>query len=85
MQNISLAKTRETNKGRTLEQASFDKPVLLVFLRHFGCVFCIEAMRTIGKQKAEWEAKNINIILVHMSDNETAEQYFQKYLPIVNY
>jgi len=30
-------------------------------------------------QKDEWEAKNINIVLVHMSDDETAEKYFEKY------
>ena len=79
MQNIANARLAETNRGRSLEIASFEKPVLLVFLRHFGCVFCKEAMKDIGKKKAEWEERNINVILVHMSDNETAEKYFKKY------
>lgn len=79
MQNINLSRIIQTNRGRTLEEASFDKPVLLVFLRHFGCIFCKEAMKDIGKKRKEWEAKNINIILVHMSDNETAEKYFKRY------
>jgi len=86
MQNITIAKTRKTNRGRTLDEASFEQPVLLVFLRHFGCIFCREAMKDIGKKKDEWEAKNINVILVHMSDNETAEKYFKKYgIPNIEY
>jgi len=68
-----------TSKGRSLNDASKEKPVLLVFLRHFGCVFCREAMKDIGKKKNEWEERNINVVLVHMSDNETAEKYFKKY------
>ncbi len=69
----------QTNKGRSLNIASNEKPVLLVFLRHFGCVFCREAMKDIGQNRSKWESKNINVILVHMSDNETAEKYFAKY------
>lgn len=79
MQNIQSIETTQTNKSRTLEEASFERPVLLVFLRHFGCVFCREAMKDISKKNNEWEEKNINVILVHMSDDKTAEEYFQKY------
>jgi len=86
MQNVQTYKSAQTSKGRTLLEASFDKPVMLVFLRHFGCVFCREAMNDIGKKKNEWEAKNINVVLVHMSDNETAEKYFIKYgIPKIEY
>lgn len=79
MQDLQTYKTIETSKSRTLHDASFEKPVLLVFLRHFGCVFCREAMLEIGKKKEFWEEKNINVVLVHMSDNATAEKYFEKY------
>lgn len=79
MQNILVTKNTLTNQGRTLDEASFEKPVLLVFLRHFGCIFCREAMKDIGKKKDEWKKKNINVVLVHMSDNETAKKYFTKY------
>ena len=68
-----------TNKDRSLEDASHEKPVMLVFLRHFGCVFCREAMLDIGKKRDEWSKKNINVVLVHMSDYDTAETYFKKY------
>ncbi|MDF1697127.1 MAG: SelL-related redox protein [Saprospiraceae bacterium] len=79
MQNIQQIKATITNRNRNLEEASFEKPVLLVFLRHFGCIFCREAMKDIGSKRKEWEEKNINVVLVHMSDNETAEKYFKKY------
>lgn len=79
MQDVQIYKSAQTSKGRTLDEASFEKPVLLVFLRHFGCIFCREAMKDISKKRNEWEEKNINIILVHMTDDETAQKYFTKY------
>ncbi len=79
MQNPLAIKTTETNEGRTLFDASNEKPVLLVFLRHFGCIFCLEAIKDIAKQKHEWEQKKINVVLVHMGEREIAEKYFTKY------
>ena len=79
MQNIHNIANIVTSKGRSLIDASTETPVLLVFLRHFGCVFCREAMLDIGKSKEEWSKQNINVVLVHMSDFETAEPYFKKY------
>ena len=79
MVNINVINSTMTNKGRTLNDASQEKPVLLVFLRHFGCVFCREAMKDIGNKRSEWEKRNINVVLVHMSDEETSEKYFDKY------
>lgn len=79
MQDIHNITNVVTSKDRSLVQASSEQPVLLVFLRHFGCVFCKEAMIDIGKKKDEWEQKNIKVILVHMSDFETAEKYFKKF------
>lgn len=75
-QNLSLIKT---NKGNTIENLSDQGPVLLVFLRHFGCVFCKESMLDISKKRADLEKKGITVVLVHMSDFETAEGYFKKH------
>ncbi|MEM9549082.1 MAG: SelL-related redox protein [Bacteroidota bacterium] len=79
MQNPQAINWATTNRGRSIQEASHDKPVLLVFLRHFGCVFCREAMKDIGRRRKTWEEKNINVILVHMSDDVTANKYFKKY------
>ncbi|MFM7090710.1 MAG: AhpC/TSA family protein, partial [Bacteroidota bacterium] len=63
-----------TNKGETLLNLSNNNPVLLVFLRHFGCIFCKEALIDISKSKADIEAGGISIVFVHMTDFETADK-----------
>ena len=52
---------------------------MLVFLRHFGCTFCREALSDIATQRTQIEEKGMQIVLVHMSDVETAHQYFERY------
>ena len=68
-----------TNVGLTVKEIAQEKPVLLVFLRHFGCIFCREALRDISAKRKEFESKGIEIVLVHMADNEIAEAYFNEY------
>jgi peroxiredoxin len=75
-QNLSLL---TTNVGRSLLELSNQSPVLLVFLRHFGCVFCRESLKEIAKRRKSIETKGIKIVLVHMSDNGTAESYFKNF------
>lgn len=68
-----------TLQGESVAALSQKQPVLLVFLRHFGCTFCREALKDLSdrsKQIAEYGSK---LVLVHMSDEETAERYFSKY------
>lgn len=69
-----------TNSQKSLFDLSFEKPVLLVFLRHFGCSFCREAIDDIAKQRKKLEKKGVQIVMVHMAlDNATAEKFFIKY------
>jgi peroxiredoxin len=68
-----------SNKGNTLFQLSKKSPVLLIFLRHFGCVFCKEALDDLSKKKNELEEKGISLVFVHMANDEMAEEYFIKY------
>jgi peroxiredoxin len=53
--------------------------VLLVFLRHFGCVFCKESLNDISKKRKIIESEGIKIVLVHMADFDMADQYFKKF------
>jgi peroxiredoxin/uncharacterized membrane protein len=62
----------ETNEGVSIQQLSEQQPVLLVFLRHFGCTFCREAMQDIARQRKQIEAKGVKIVIVHMLDDEDA-------------
>jgi peroxiredoxin len=73
---LSLLKT---NKGNNVKQLSEIQPILLVFLRHFGCVFCKESMYDIAKKSDVFKSENIKVVLVHMADYATAEEYLRKF------
>ena len=74
-----LMESMKTNDGSNLWHRSFEQPVLLVFLRHFGCTFCREAHSDIAKIKDRIEEVGTKIIFVHMTDDKVAERYFQRY------
>lgn len=71
--------TIRTAKGTSLNALSETQPVLLVFLRHFGCNFCREAMADVAHSRKGIEAGGTRIVLVHMADAETAERFFKRY------
>ena len=68
------------NSGVSLAQLAEQSPVLLVFLRHFGCSFCREAISDIAKRRKTLEAEGVRIVFVHMApERELAETFFRKY------
>jgi len=68
------------NSGESLAEMARQSPVLLIFLRHFGCSFCREAISDISKQRSRLEKLGVRIVFVHMArDQETAEKFFRKY------
>lgn len=75
----ALLESMVTNAGESLWHSSFRQPVLLVFLRHFGCTFCREALADIAKSRPKIEMTGTRVVFVHMTDNKTAERYFQRY------
>ncbi len=78
MNKATLEKMR-VHTGDSVLDLSTKKPLLLVFLRHFGCIFCREALQDLSKLKNEIVEKGGDLVFVHMADRETAEKYFQKY------
>lgn len=56
-----------------------EHPLLVVFLRHFGCVFCKEALNDLSKKNASLDLKGIKLVFVHMADDKTAADYFSQY------
>lgn len=68
-----------TQTGQDLLQLSNKKPVMLIFLRHFGCQFCRQAMDELSKKRKDLAKKGTELVFVHMAENEVAESYFQKY------
>ncbi len=77
--NKDIFAEMKTNTGTDLGQLSNQQPVMLIFLRHFGCTFCRAALGEISKKKQELESNGTAIVFVHMSDNQTADEYFNRY------
>lgn len=69
----------QTNDGRSVLALSFGQPVMLIFLRHFGCTFCREALADIADLRPQLEADGTLVVFVHMAQNELADRYFKKY------
>ena len=64
--------------GIPIAELSKDQPVMIVFLRKFGCIFCEEAMKDISERRDIIEGRGVRIVLVHMADNKIAEGYFEE-------
>jgi len=68
------------NSGESLAKISDQQPVMLVFLRFFGCSFCREAISDIAKRRKKLEGKGLRIVFVHMAQEpDIAEKFFKKY------
>jgi hypothetical protein len=68
-----------TESGRTLLELVDDSPLLLIFLRHFGCSFCRQTLDDVSKLRGEIEAKTIRPVFVHLGTPERAKPYFDYY------
>lgn len=69
----------DTTDGRNLGEMHDEKPLMLVFLRHFGCPFCKESLLQLAEHRRQLEAEGIGIVLVYMVDDKTAEAYLTEY------
>jgi len=76
---MEILKEMITNNGKSLSELNSKTPVLLVFLRHFGCVFCREALDEISVIKPKIQEKGFLLVFVHMSDEVHANLYFERF------
>ena len=65
--------------GETLGELTTGRAVLLVFLRHFGCTFCREAVDEVSKKRATLEAGGTRLAFVHLGTEEKANAFFTPY------
>lgn len=77
--DLSVLKDMKCNTGESLEELSSEQLVMLVFLRHFGCVFCKEALSDLSEAKKAIEQKGARLVFVHMAPDPVADNYFKKY------
>ena len=65
--------------GRTLLELVDAGPVLLVFLRHFGCSFCRQAIDDVSKVHGAQAERGVRPVFVHLGTPERAKPYFDYY------
>jgi hypothetical protein len=68
-----------TETGRTLLDLVDESPVLLIFLRHFACAFCAQALDRVSQLRQQIEAKGVRPLFVHLGSPERARPYFAYY------
>ncbi len=68
-----------TNHNTSLSLLSFEKPVLLVLLRHVGCTFCRNAMADISRLRPRIENAGAAIVLGHMSSAAEFAPFAERY------
>lgn len=66
-------------RGHSLLESSERQPLFLVFLRHFGCTFCREALADLSAARSRIESEDTRLVLVHMSSDEQAQQFVSRY------
>ncbi|MFG0313859.1 MAG: SelL-related redox protein [Phycisphaerales bacterium] len=72
-------KAHHDQHGTSLAELSEQSPVMLVFLRHLGCTFCMETLQDLKTQREQIESGGVRPVLVHMSDDGAAQKQFAKY------
>src|SRR5580704_4396874 len=68
-----------TETGRSLLDLVDESPVLLVFLRHFSCAFCAQALDRVAQVRPRIEARGARPVFVHLGSPQRAKPYFDYY------
>jgi peroxiredoxin len=56
-----------------------EQPLFLVFLRHFGCAFCREAVSDLVEKRPAMEANGVSLAFVHLGTEVKAQWFFKPY------
>jgi peroxiredoxin len=68
-----------TEAGSSLLSLVEASPVLLIFLRHFGCSFCRQTISDIADIRGELSARGVRPVFVHLGTPERAKPFFDYY------
>ena len=69
------AGTFRLTSGETLAEASESRPLVLVFLRHFGCTFTRQILRGLEVLQQSARRHGADLVLVHMLRNGEETRY----------
>lgn len=75
----SILQNMRTQNNESVSDISHQMPVMLVFMRHLGCIFCQEALADLKKVMQQIESSNIRVVFVHMSTEQEAEKIFARH------
>jgi hypothetical protein len=64
--------------GQTLAEASSEKPLAMVFLRHFGCTFTRQILRGLEQIQLEAATHGADLVLVHMLQKGKETKYLSE-------
>lgn len=76
---VTLLSETQTESGRTLLDLVDERPTLMVFLRHFGCPFCRQALDDVAKIESELTRRGMQAVFVHLGTPQRAKPYFDYY------
>jgi peroxiredoxin len=76
---IPLLYDAHTESGKSLLALVDERPVLLVFLRHFGCSFCRQTLDDVSKIHPELDRRGVQVVFVHLGSPERAKPFFDYY------
>lgn len=76
---VELFASTKTESGRTLLSLLDEKPMLLIFLRHFGSPTCRETLSDVAKARPELELRGVRPVFVHLGTPERARLFFDKF------
>jgi peroxiredoxin len=74
----ALLSTR-TAAGDTLASLAARGPLLLVFLRHFGCPLCQEMVADVAARRTAMAGSGTTVVFVHMHPEWQAAAFFARY------
>jgi peroxiredoxin len=73
-----FASTR-TAAGASLADLAARGPLLVVFLRHFGCPLCREMVADLAARRDALHASGTSVVVVHMHPESQAAEFFARY------
>jgi peroxiredoxin len=74
-----VLKSTTTEQGRTLLALADESPLLLIFLRHFGCAYCRQAIDDVARIKDQLDVRGVRPVFIHLGTAERAKPYFDHY------
>ncbi len=75
----AAAHSLEGEGVRSLLELSRERPTLVLFLRHFGCTFCREALSDLAVRREELSRRGMHVVIVHMIDAESARKQLDRF------